>query len=722
LPTPGADLSLPGYVTSSLPEFVPPHLTELEAASPGRPQVVVLSAPGAVGKSTLAREVSYARKAPLWDLARYDSFARGTLIGALGPAFEFHRLATVLGHLAAGTLFVVIDALDEARLKAGSEASFMDFLEDIGKVANSAQGVAFVLLGRTGIAEESWFVLTDLGVQTSLYRIDFFDEAQRVDYLDLRLQKDPVTARYVAAHRAEFTEARDLLFAQLGEAIHSQDGKEDTWEAAAFLGYPPVLHVIAVLFSETKRNYRALIEELRQDEQQSGTGAGLSRIRLLNTVVEKILDREQDQKVISNLKPVLANLVPRGWSDWHKLYTRDEQRGRLLARFLQDPWTPRLDVPSEIRARYENQLTIFFNEHPFLREAKSAANVVFEAYLFADAMIDPTHPLRDRVAGYIEQTQALPSRLLADFYFFFREAAKQPIPLPHVGLLYGSLLSGETESRRLHLELDAGDPDPDEWAGTNPSVEFEWVDPTADGPEAAHLGSVITPLNVEATDRLTFRRLLKDASITLPSIVRLETRTSEFVIGPEVQIRAKRLEISNAETLVVKGVAQRTGDAVDDQLVVLEALSSDVASVSKVTSYGILSVRWPGCRAYPWTPYASETAQDVENDPRLLLVYRRFRRIAMAFRSHKKGQPARIKDKIDHERICREALGKALLSQLLVDNVLYPQGKSYFWNRPVANELMGVSWQDLRRGFSPPKLINYIRRFADTHADLLKPA
>ncbi len=579
-----------------------------------------------------------------------------------------------------------------------------------------------MLLGRTGIAEESWFVLTDLGVRTSLYRIDFFDEAQRVDYLDRRLQKDPESAAYVAAHRSEFEKARDLLFAQLGEAIHPQDGKDDTWEAAAFLGYAPVLDVIAVLFKEEKRNYHALIEELRQVEQHSGAGAGLSRIRLLSTVVERILDREQDQKVIRNLKPVLTSLAPRGWSDWHKLYAPDEQRERLLARFLQDPWTPRLDVPSEIGEAYENQLRIFFNEHPFLKEAKSAANVVFEAYLFANAMVNPTHPLQNGVAGYIEQAQALPSRLLADFYFFFREAAKQPIPLPHIGLLYGSLLSGETESRRLHLEMDAGDPDTDEWDETNPSIEFEWVDPTADNPEEAHLGSVIAPLNVEPTDRLTFLRLLKDASITLPSTVRLETRTSEFVIGPEVQIRAKRLEILNAETLVVKGVAQRTGDAVEDQLVVLEALSSDVASVSKVTSYGILSVRWPGCRAYPWTPYASETAQDVENDPRLLLVYRRFRRIAMAFRSHKKGQLARIKEKIDHERICRGALGKALLSQLLVDNVLYPQDKSYFWNRPVANELVGVSWQDLRRGFIPPKLINYIRRFADTHADLLKHA
>ena len=99
-------------------------------------------------------------------------------------------------------------------------------------------------------------------------------------------------------------------------------------------------------------------------------------------------------------------------------------------------------------------------------------------------------------------------------------------------------------------------------------------------------------------------------------------------------------------------------------------MSSDVATVSKVTSYGVLSVNWPGCRAYPWTPYATEMARDVENDPRLGLVYRRFRRIAMAFRSHKRGQLARIKDKIEHERVLKGKVGEALLSRLLEDKVL----------------------------------------------------
>src|SRR3954465_9662346 len=102
-------------------------------------------------------------------------------------------------------------------------------------------------------------------------------------------------------------------------------------------------------------------------------------MHLLRTVVASILEREQDQKLINNLKPFLTRHAPPGWSDWQNLYTPAEQQERLLARFLGESWTPQLDLPAEIRELYENQLTSFFNEHPFLKEAKSAANVVFEA-------------------------------------------------------------------------------------------------------------------------------------------------------------------------------------------------------------------------------------------------------------------------------------------------------------------------------------------------------
>ncbi|HET6882430.1 MAG TPA: hypothetical protein VFI31_19850 [Pirellulales bacterium] len=715
LPTFGVDRALPRYETSNYSAFMPPNLTKLEAASASSSQVIVLSAPGAVGKSTLARAVSYAKKAPLWNLAEYDRVARDSLVGALGRAFDYRHLSTVLERLAAGTLFVVIDALDEAQLKAGSEASFMDFLEDIGKAAKSTPQVAFVLLGRTGIAEDSWLVLSDQSVQTSLYKIEFFDEAQRIEYLDRRLREDQKTAQSIAARRAEFEEARDLLFSQLGKAIDDDDPQETN----AFLGYAPVLDTIAVLFKEEGQNYHALINKLRAEDDAADTTSKLGRIKLIDRVVTDILEREHEQKLVNNLRPVLASQAPADWDEWETLYSPPEQQARLLARLLGDSWVPPSDVPATIQEPYERQLRSFFNEHPFLREAKSAASVVFEAHLFAAALVQPNHPLRNRLVAHIERRQAQPSRLLADFYFFFRARATQPVLLSDVGILYGSYLSGETQSRRLHLELDGGEPGDDEWHDGTPTLEFAWIDPTADDVESAELSCVRSELSIGADDRLTLRGLLKDASITLRSTVCLAPRASEFVVGPRVQVRANRLEMPNTEGLVVRGASHPMQGIPDSQLVALESLSADVGSITKVTSYGVLAVNWPGCRAYPWTPYAVEPAREVEKDPRLAPIYRRFRRVAMAFRSGKKGQLARIKDKIRHLRTLQGELGQALLGDLLVDNVLYEDDKSYFWNHQVANSLIGVSWLDLRRGFTPPKLIAYLRRFADNHNDLL---
>jgi hypothetical protein len=253
-------------------------------------------------------------------------------------------------------------------------------------------------------------------------------------------------------------------------------------------------------------------------------------------------------------------------------------------------------------------------------------------------------------------------------------------------------------------------------------VAFEWVDPTAENPEAADLGSVTAPLVVLADDRLSFRRALKDASIVLPATVRLVTHLAEFVLGPDVQLRASRLEITNAETVIVKGAFSLPGGGeAEEQLVVLDALSADVTCVNKVTCYGVLSVSWPGCRAYPWTPYATDLGQTVRNDAQLALVYRRFRRIAMAFRSHKKGQLARLKAKIDHARMLKGNLGRELLGQLLHDRVVGIDGKFYFWDRQVSDTRFGVSWQDLRRGFAPNKLLAYLHAFVEAHRHLFDP-
>jgi hypothetical protein len=72
-------------VKTSNPVFVEPTLGAVRPIEPGRTSVVLLSAPGAVGKSTLAKELAYASGGLLWDLSKFQvgsSTFSGTLLDA----------------------------------------------------------------------------------------------------------------------------------------------------------------------------------------------------------------------------------------------------------------------------------------------------------------------------------------------------------------------------------------------------------------------------------------------------------------------------------------------------------------------------------------------------------------------------------------------------------------------------------------------------------------
>jgi hypothetical protein len=59
------------YVAHGLPEFVGPDLTlSTEIDQPPTPRIMIISAAGAVGKSTLAKEIAARKQSPIWDLAR----------------------------------------------------------------------------------------------------------------------------------------------------------------------------------------------------------------------------------------------------------------------------------------------------------------------------------------------------------------------------------------------------------------------------------------------------------------------------------------------------------------------------------------------------------------------------------------------------------------------------------------------------------------------------
>ena len=79
---------------------------------------------------------------------------------------------------------------------------------------------------------------------------------------------------------------------------------------------------------------------------------------------------------------------------------------------------------------------------------------------------------------------------------------------------------------------------------------------------------------------------------------------------------------------------------------------------------------------------------------------------------------ARAKVKIEHSRVLQGELGESLVAKLLNDGVLYfgDGGRRYFWNPDLANELLGVSWMDLRKGKCPQKLRDYLSNFTTLYS------
>ena len=166
----------------------------------------------------------------------------------------------------------------------------------------------------------------------------------------------------------------------------------------------------------------------------------------------------------------------------------------------------------------------------------------------------------------------------------------------------------------------------------------------------------------------------------------------------------------------------RPDEQEDDSVILETRLCESLSLINRPTIYGNgrFLVSWPGAEQYPWTEFRAVGSDDIDDDESLLKVYKRFRRIAREFRSHGKNGLARIRVKIDNQRIMRGDLERKLVRQLVTDKILDLRegGQRYFWLTENAGLLLGVSWQDLKKGEIPQSLKDYLRGFIQNNPEL----
>jgi len=680
-PTPS---KLTGWFSKSekVPGFVEPTLSLLEG-NPETAKLVIIAAPGAVGKSSYAHALAAATNMAIVDLAKTTPLGGNFFKGGLANAFDL----TALKDASEGKIGLVIDALDEAQMRAGPQG-YESGLLDLAGIANTPSALPAVLLGRALAAVDAYLMLSTAGYPACLLQIEFFAGDQAAQYL---INKLPLIAARSEKVAAAFN-GHSKIFQELAERTRERIMKVAGADRTQFSGYAPVLDAICEFaLEEDELNPQAKLSKLKSTSQ----------IELISDITSSILEREQGK-----LQSQFREQHPTVPADVIKqLYTVQEQLQRVAFSLFGgiEPAPPALSS-DECLATYLDMVARFAPQHPFLATAGHASNPVFAAYVVAWALMqEKLSPLARQA---VLAKPALMSGIVFELYVRqLTERGENHIPLADVGVLYQALNSQVTPGQRVQLEVSSDQLEVN--VGQNAiEINFEILeraDPTtgyvADGPTWGPFASDADKTGLELHS--PFSNVYVDAPILLElgdGIIQQIGAPTELSVDM-LLILAKQVLVHN-----ITPTGPKTLQTVS--LIAKEASCEGVQAVN-VRDDAALSVCWPGAKAFPWTNYFSDIPE-AEQD--VTFMRRRLRKILTAFRSHSKGALVRLAAKINSSRMTKDARGIALVNKLIEDKILVPfaGGKFFCLDPDVMGTILGMGYHDLAQSRFTPECDSYL--------------
>ena len=639
----------PGWVSkqAAFDVFVEAPLSqsnEFGGADPKVSEIILVSAPGAVGKSTLAKQIAASTGAVYIDLAAADPVGGNFLSGGLAKAGLF-------GDWQAGATAVLIDGLDEARLRV-TQAAFASFLGDVVQLSRG-RSVPTVLFGRTGSIQETWLMISEHGLDAPVLEIGYYEAPQSVDFALARVRGQRPDRDHEGPEREAIAQLIDGL-----RSSTSQDGDR-------FAGYAPVLMAVADRVVG-EANPSALVANIK---------AGWQLVTLEN-VVDSILTREHGK--LSSLEFASPKAAAH-------LYAPLEQLDRLCARVygLPDPELPVLD-PADAQI-YGQALETWVPEHPFLDGAAKPSSAVFAARIAAHALQSPRFEEHARRAELTKGVAANP--FLAEFYLS-AGGDEAHAPPEHLGILYSSLRATLAlgDSANLHIEpLDEG---ADDEAALAATVEIS-VD------RKGHDKQDPLVLRTEQVGSVQLGPHVEDVDITFP-LGRIEMGSGpEITIVAPVNIQCGKLSIES-DRVIVESSAEDAVGAV--YLEAEEFTGVKILTVPTVRGKASLSVAWPGATAHPWNAFSTSPLGVA--DPGIDEGLRRLRKFVIAFRSHSKGSLRRYRAKLDHARMTK-GVGQSILNALKEQGIISVAGEMYELDADALGSKAGATYaESMSRQFS----------------------
>ena len=653
-----------GWTTTppSVPGFVQPPLIVNDEDVLYSSKIWLISAPGAVGKSSFAKQLTLKTKAIYINLAKAGTIGANYLSGAL---FNSNLIDALHSH----SLALLIDAIDEASLRVTFE-SRIDFYKDIIRLSKNNK-FPIIIFGRQASINEGHLILEEYNVTPALITIDYFERNDAIQFVKNMIM-EKLSSRALFSSIKSFKQHEQVAEKVIRNTLESLDQTASICNKN-FSGYAPVLDAVAeYIYPES--NFNLLDQESRN----------ILDAHLLNRLCYFILKREQ-----SKFQEQL------GFENEYSkdLYNANEQMMALCHIYagysVKDIKFDSHRLPENKKQIYIKMAKEFIEQHPFLVDGKNPTNVVFAGAI-------QSFSIKYLVDCHTEIFHKHPvSPLFAEFYFNDDELyggdiqakANSIVKSEHIPLLLHSYEA--LSSQNTTICLDISDDDNSEYAKV--SILRYGIGDTV---------QVLKEFKTARDGKLIFRKQVCALEIDCPSLEIEFEGNSAISINLPINIDVNKITFNcPALHFIGDGTITITAKTVDSIL-------EKVDKFGKVDAY----IGWPGSNEYPWT-FSNQIEILEEHDAeKLQTALFSFCKLIRSFRSHSKGKLARFEDKIDHNRMSKN-YGEKIKQYLLNEGIIThsAEKKMYYLNSDELAEKTSLSYQDIIKRNCSDKLLNILK-------------
>lgn len=332
------------------PFFVSPTLTAVTTnnrVSTLNPKFVLFSAPGATGKSTLAKYIAAQYNALYWDLPKTDQIGTGTFDGSILRAVSAPKYSGFIADLNTSKALLVVDAFDEAEIISGRKM-LSTFIADISVHLTDYSTPSVFFFARTETAQYIASFCAENAIPIKHYEIGFFQETAAKSFIAQSIVEkgnSPTPADWDCINTYYDVVQRNITSA----------------ESQSFLGYAPVLQAISVHIKQYNNRAKLLSELLNQKDCTA----------IIMAIMGDLLSREQNKKVVPAFEKRCKEVCPE-FTAWDTVYSQEEQLVRLINYILfKDTAFDNypIEMPPQLVVEYQALLDLFIPQHPFIRNA-----------------------------------------------------------------------------------------------------------------------------------------------------------------------------------------------------------------------------------------------------------------------------------------------------------------------------------------------------------------